>query len=486
MMRLSDIFCDIQTKEWIGGGEQSITSLEYDSRRVSSGVCFFAVEGSVSDGHQFIGAAVASGAAAIVCERLPIELHPGVSYIVVEDSHRVLGLAAAQFYSHPSRELKLVGITGTNGKTTTATLLYDLFRGLGYRVGLISTVEYRIDSRRVESTHTTPDAVRLQSMMREMVDCGCDYCFMEVSSHSIVQQRIAALHFAGALFSNITHDHLDYHHTFAEYIKAKKGLFDSLSAEAFALSNIDDRNGRVMLQNCSASHYSYSLRSMADFRCRIVEMHIDSMLLRIGSDEIWVGTTGRFNAYNILAIYSVARLLGVEHNEVLVALSSLKAVCGRFEAISLGSGATAIIDYAHTPDALQSVINTVEEIISVEQQLIVVCGCGGDRDTTKRAAMGAIATSHAALTIFTSDNPRSESPEAIIEQMRSGVTQRSARHLSIVDRGEAIRTALTFAQRGDVVLIAGKGHEKYQIVGDQKLHFDDHEVVREFNENIKL
>ncbi len=485
MKSLDKIFEGVATKEWIGGRNVQVGSLEYDSRSVVGGSCFFAIKGELSDGHQFIERAVESGACAVVCERLPMAVDPAVSYIVVEDSHEALGTVADAYYDHPSRSLKLVGVTGTNGKTTTATLLYDLFRLLGYRVGLISTVCYCIDSDRRESTHTTPDAVRLNSMIREMVDAGCDYCFMEVSSHAVVQRRIAGLRFAGALFSNITHDHLDYHHTFAEYIKAKKGLFDALTKDAFALTNIDDRNGQVMLQNCSASRYTYSLRQMADFRCKIVEMHLDSMLLRIEGDEIWVNSTGRFNGYNSLAIYAVARLLGVPHAEVVVALSAQRAVCGRFETMSLEGGVTAIIDYAHTPDALESVIATIEEITSPEQKLIVVCGCGGDRDRTKRPEMGQIATKSASLAIFTSDNPRSEDPQTIISEMIAGVRNPQARHLSIVDRREAIRTALTFAQSGDVVLIAGKGHETYQIVGDKKLHFDDHEVVREFNQTKK-
>ncbi|MFR9503379.1 MAG: UDP-N-acetylmuramoyl-L-alanyl-D-glutamate--2,6-diaminopimelate ligase [Rikenellaceae bacterium] len=485
MKRLTEIFKNIDVKRWVGSGDIAIGNLEYDSRAVGDQSCFFALRGTLSDGHAYIDSAIERGARGVVCEQLPESLAPFVSYILVEDSHLALGVAAAELYDNPSRELKLMGITGTNGKTTTATLLYDLFRTLGYRVGLISTVVYCIDEQRIESTHTTPDAVRLQSMLRQMVDCGCEYCFMEVSSHAIVQNRISGLSFTGALFSNITHDHLDYHHTFAEYIKAKKRLFDTLPKQAFAITNIDDRNGEVMLQNCRASRYTYSLRSMASYRCKIVEMHLNAMLLRLDGEEIWVGSTGRFNAYNMLAIYSVARLLGVDKRECLVALSSLQAVCGRFETMPLPNGATAIIDYAHTPDALESVISTIEEIIAPEQQLIVVCGCGGERDREKRPKMAQIATSHASLSIFTSDNPRSEDPQVILSEMVEGVTDRTARYISIVDRREAIRTALLFAQRGDVVLIAGKGHEKYQIIGDRKLHFDDHEVVHEISKNEK-
>ncbi len=482
MKSLKELFQNIEYQKWIGGKEAEINSLEYDSRKVTPQSCFFAILGTQSDGHAFIPAAIEQGAVAIVCQRLPEEAilnTKNITYIIVEDSQKTLGEAAATLYNNPSRELQLIGVTGTNGKTTTATLLYDLFRSLGYKVGLISTVSYCIDSESYNSTHTTPDAVRLHSMIREMVDAGCDYCFMEVSSHAIVQERIAGLQFAGALFSNITHDHLDYHHTFAEYIKAKKRLFDSLPKSAFAVTNIDDRNGEIMLQNCAARKYSYSLRSMADFKVKIIEMHLDSMLLKLDGEEIWVNSTGRFNAYNILAIYSIARLLGVSQGETLVAISSLKSVCGRFETMRLKNGSTAIVDYAHTPDALESVIETIKEIITPEQQLIIVCGCGGNRDRAKRPEMARIATSHASLSIFTSDNPRNEDPQQILNEMLAGVTDMSARYLSILDRREAIRTAVLFSKPSDVILVAGKGHENYQIIGDTKIHFDDHEVLQE-------
>ncbi len=479
MKKLQDIFKNIAYRQLLGAADLAIEKLEYDSRSVSSGDCFFALVGTLSDGHSFIEAAIDRGAVAVVCEQLPQQLRDAVTYITVEDSHKALGLAASALYDNPSASLQVVGVTGTNGKTTTATLLYDLFRSLGYSVGLISTVTYCIDDENWESTHTTPDAIALQGMLRRMVDHGCQYCFMEVSSHAIVQHRIAGLTFAGALFSNITHDHLDYHKTFAEYIKAKKGLFDSLPTSAFALTNLDDRNGEVMLQNCKAQKHSYSLRSMASFRAKIVEMHLDSMLLRIDGNETWVSSTARFNAYNMLAIYSVARLLGISKSESLVALSSLNAVCGRFETLRLPNGVTAIIDYAHTPDALKNVIATIEEIIAQPQQLIVVCGCGGDRDRAKRPEMARIATQSASLSIFTSDNPREEDPQEILRQMVAGVSSNAARHITILDRREAIRTALLFAKGGDVVLIAGKGHEKYQIIGKEKFHFSDHEVVQE-------
>ena len=370
-----------------------------------------------------------------------------------------------------------MGVTGTNGKTTTATLLYDLFRALGYEAGLISTVVYRIGSREVESTHTTPDAVRLNAMLREMVDCGCEYCFMECSSHAIVQERIRGLHFTGGLFTNLTHDHLDYHKTFAEYLRAKKLFFDALPKGAFALVNIDDRNGRVMVQNTRATVKTLSLRSLADFRCKVVEMLPDGMLLRIDGSEVWVKFLGRFNASNLLTIYAAAMMLGQRREEVLTAMSALHSVSGRLEYIRAEDGTTAVVDYAHTPDALENVLSTLEEIRRADQRIIVVCGCGGDRDRTKRPEMARIALKYASTAIFTSDNPRTEDPEAILRDMVEGLPT-DARYLKIADRAEAIRTAAMMAQAGDILLIAGKGHETYQIVGTEKSHFDDREQVR--------
>ena len=384
---------------------------------------------------------------------------------------------AAAFYGHPSRELKLVGITGTNGKTTTATLLYDLMRAMGHKAGLVSTVVYKIDDRSVEATHTTPDSIRLNAMMREMVDAGCEYCFMECSSHALVQERTRGLHFAGGLFSNITRDHLDFHKTFAAYIKAKQSFFDALPADAFALTNIDDRNGRVMVQNTAARVATCSLRSMADFRCKIIEQHLDGMLLRIDDREVWVALPGQFNACNLLMVYGAARLLGFGRDEVLRCLSSLRSVPGRFEVVRANDGTMAVVDYAHTPDALENVICTIEQTRTPDRQLIVVCGCGGDRDRTKRPEMAAIAVKHATTAIFTSDNPRRESPEAILDEMTAGLDP-AARYLRIVDRAEAIRTAAMLAKPGDVVLVAGKGHEDYQIIGTEKRRFDDREEVR--------
>ena len=477
MKKLSELLSATTVGELLGDSETAIHGLTYDSRAVGAGDCFFAVPGTLRDGHDFIPAAVGAGAAAIVCERIPEMPAPGVAYVRVPDAAGAMADMAAAFYDHPSRELRLVGITGTNGKTTTATLLYDLVRALGYRAGLISTVVYRIDGREVEATHTTPDAIRLNALMRGMVDAGCDYCFMECSSHAIVQERTRGLDFAGGIFSNITHDHLDYHKTFAEYIRAKKRFFDALPAGAFALTNADDRNGSVMVQNTAARVHTYSLRAMADFRCKIVEMHLDGMLLRLDGRELWVGLLGRFNAYNLLAVYATACLLGLDREEVLRVLSTLHPVSGRFEILRAANGTSAVVDYAHTPDALENVLRTIEEIRTLAQQLIVVCGCGGDRDRTKRPEMAQIAVRYATTAIFTSDNPRHESPEAILDEMIAGLDP-SARYLRIADRAEAIRTAVMLARPGDVILVAGKGHETYQIIGDVKHHFDDREEVR--------
>ena len=474
MKRLS--FGRTAVRRIVGPAEREIAKLTYDSRRVECGDCFFAVAGTQCDGHDFIPAAVGRGAAAVVCQRLPEVLAPAVTYVEVADTNAAMADLAAAFYDDPSRELKVVGITGTNGKTTTATLLHDLFRALGYEAGLISTVVYRIGGRETEATHTTPDAIRLNAMMREMADAGCAYCFMECSSHAIVQERIRGLRFAGGIFSNITHDHLDYHKTFAEYIRAKKLFFDALPAGAFALTNIDDRNGRVMVQNTAATVRTLSLRSAADFRCRIVEQHPDGMLLRIDGDEAWFRFLGRFNAYNLLTVYAAARLLGQDKREVLQTMSTLAPVRGRFETIRAADGTTAVVDYAHTPDALENVLRTIGEIRRPGQRLIVVCGCGGDRDRTKRPEMAAIAVKYADTAVFTSDNPRREEPEAILDEMVAGLDPK-ARYLRIADRAEAIRTASMLAAAGDILLVAGKGHETYQIGGDEKRRFDDREEV---------
>ncbi len=453
-----------------GPAERPVAHLVYDSRRVEAGDCFFAVCGTQSDGHDYIDMAVERGAAAVVCQRMPAAPHEGVTYVEVEDTNAAMADLAAAWYGHPSRELKLVGVTGTNGKTTT------LFRGLGYEAGLISTVVYCVGARRTEATHTTPDAIRLNALLREMVDAGCGYCFMECSSHAIVQDRIRGLHFAGGIFTNLTHDHLDYHKTFAEYLRAKKSFFDALPRGAFALTNLDDRNGEVMVQNTRAAVSTLSLRAAADFRCKVVEQHADGMLLRIDGREVWAGLLGRFNASNLLSVYAAALLLGQPKEEVLRLLSTLRPVDGRFEYVRANDGTTAVVDYAHTPDALENVLRTLGDIRRPVQRMLVVCGCGGDRDRTKRPEMAHIAVKHADTAIFTSDNPRTEDPAAILDEMTAGLAA-DGRWLRIADRAEAIRTAAMLAAPGDLILLAGKGHETYQIVGTEKLRFDDREQI---------
>jgi UDP-N-acetylmuramoyl-L-alanyl-D-glutamate--2,6-diaminopimelate ligase len=477
MKRLNDILDGVRVQAIENPTNPIVGGLTYDSRAVKDGDCFFAVRGTQSDGHRYIASAIERGAKSIICEEMPEVRNADVAYVVVEDSNIAMAHMAAAFYDHPSEELRLVGVTGTNGKTTTATLLYDMFMAMGYKAGLISTVIYRIGERSVASTHTTPDSIRLNQMMREMVDEGCDYCFMEVSSHAAAQHRIEALRFQGALFSNLTHDHLDYHGTYKEYIRAKKSFFDGLDKDAWAVVNIDDRNGEVMLQNCNAKHYRLSLRSMADFRTKIVEMLPDGMLLNIDNQEVWVKFTGGFNAYNLTTVYAAATLLGIDKLEVLTTLSKLTPVAGRFETIIAEDRTMAIVDYAHTPDALDNVLQTIEEVRRDEQRLYVVCGCGGDRDKTKRPEMAAIAVKYATTAIFTSDNPRTESPEAILDDVVAGVGT-AKNYLRITDRREAIRTAAMLAQPGDIILIAGKGHEDYQIIGTEKHHFDDREEIR--------
>ncbi|MBQ5860836.1 MAG: UDP-N-acetylmuramoyl-L-alanyl-D-glutamate--2,6-diaminopimelate ligase, partial [Alistipes sp.] len=452
MKQLSELLTSTAVVQFLTSSDPEIGALEYDSRKIKAGDCFFAVRGTQSDGHNYIASAIESGAVAVVCQTLPQQLNEGVSYIVVEDSNKAMADMAAAFYDYPSEELELVGVTGTNGKTTVATLLCDLFQLLGHKAGLISTVVYRVGEREIASTHTTPDAIRLNAMLREMVDEGCDYCFMEVSSHSVVQERIRGLQFAGGIFTNLTHDHLDYHGTFAEYIKAKRLFFDSLPKSAFALTNIDDRNGEVMVQNAVAKVSRYSLRSMADFRCKVLEMLFDGMLLDVCDREVWVQLLGRFNAYNLLAVYGTATLLGKSSDEVLQAMSALKKVNGRFEPMRSESGITAIVDYAHTPDALENVIATINDIRREGQKLIVVCGCGGDRDATKRPEMGRIASREADIAIFTSDNPRTENPETILDQMEAGKWEGS-RTLRISDRAQAIHTAVMLAATGDIILV---------------------------------
>ena len=481
-MKLNDILSGIWIVSLHGDPGAEIADITFDSRTVGKGSLFVAVEGVHADGHDFIPKAVEAGAAAVLCRVLPQELAPGVTYAQTENTDRALAEAAARFYGQPSRKLKLVGVTGTNGKTSIATLLYRLFRNLGHKAGLISTITYVVDDREIPSTHTTPDALRLNRMLAEMAEAGCEYCFMEVSSHSIVQGRIWGLHFAGGIFTNITHDHLDYHKTFANYIKAKQGFFDMLPASAFALFNKDDRNGEVMVQHTKAKKYSYALRAFADFKCRILESHFEGTELEMDGSEVWVRFIGRFNAYNLTAIYGAARLLGVEKETVLRELSTLGSVAGRFEYLIAPNGVVAVVDYAHTPDALENVIDTINQIKRPEQKLYCVVGCGGDRDRTKRPEMAVIAAGKADFAVFTSDNPRTEDPAAILREVVAGVEGKPeymGRYVTVPDRAEAIRTAVVLASRGDrdIVLVAGKGHETYQEVCGVRHHFDDKEQL---------
>lgn len=483
-MNLRDLVVDLRPIEVIGDDLVEIGSIEFDSRAVSSGAAFVAVRGEVSDGHLYIYKAIENGARAVICQQLPEEINEAVTYVLTKDSHSALGKIASTFYGNPSRKLKLVGITGTNGKTTTATLLYDIFKKAGYKVGLISTVIYQIDDREVSSTHTTPDAIRLNKMMAEMVECGCEYCFMEVSSHSLVQRRTEGLTFAGAAFTNITLDHLDYHKTFAEYIRAKKMLFDSLDSAAFAITNKDDRNGMVMLQNCAARKLTYALRGLADYKCKIIEEHFDGMLLQINGNEIWVRFIGGFNAYNLTLVFGIASQLGIAQEELLQIMSTLHSVRGRFEHVTAENGVIGIVDYAHTPDALQNVIDTINDLRDSKQKLYVVVGCGGDRDRSKRPIMASIAVKGGDMAILTSDNPRSEDPQAILDEMKTGLTPNSD-YITICDRREAIRTALKLAKPNDIVLIAGKGHETYQEIKGVRNHFDDLEEFFNAGQTIK-
>ena len=479
-MILKELLKGVTYSALSGSGEIEVAGLTYDSRTVSKGNCFFAVAGTAVDGHNFIAKAIEGGAVAVVCQHIPTEVaDANCTFVVVEDTNVAMGVIASNFYGNPSHELKVVGVTGTNGKTTIATLLYDLVQSMGYKAGLISTVVYKVGAKEIVSTHTTPDAIRLNAMMREMVDEGCEYCFMECSSHAIVQHRIEGLRFVGGLFTNITHEHLDYHKTFAEYIRAKKSFFDALPKSAFALVNCDDRNGEVMLQNTKASRYTLSLQKMADFRAKVVEMMAEGMELRIDNKEVWVQFLGRFNAYNLLTVYGAAVLLGFDKEVVLEHLSILRPVSGRFETVIAKDGTTAVVDFAHTPDALENIIKTIDELRQGGQRLIVVCGCGGDRDKTKRPVMGGMAAKMADIAIFTSDNPRTEDPEQILREMEAGV-ESGDKYLKITDRHEAIKTAVMLAEPRDIILLAGKGHEDYQIIGTEKHHFNDKEVVKEY------
>ena len=478
MMKIDDILKGIDIVSLTEGISPAITNIEFDSRKVSSGSLFVAVKGYNSDGHDFISEAVASGSSAVICEKLPEDPHKDICWIQTVDSAKALGFAASNFFGNPSSSLKLVGVTGTNGKTTIATLLYRMFQRLGYKCGLFSTVCNYVNGKELPASHTTPDPIHLNNLLSQMVATGCDFAFMEVSSHSSDQQRIAGLRFEGGIFTNLTHDHLDYHKTFDNYLAAKKRFFDMLPADSFALINSDDRNGRVMVQNCKARHFTYSVRGMADYRCNIIEQGFEGMALKILGEEVWTRFIGDFNASNLLAVSAASELLGASRKEVLTILSDLLPVAGRLEVIKSPGGISGIVDYAHTPDALLNVIDTINKIREGDVQLITVVGAGGDRDRTKRPKMALISAEGSSKIILTSDNPRTEDPEKILDEMEAGISPDLKRKtLRISDRREAIKTAVMLAERGDVILVAGKGHETYQEIMGVKYHFDDREEL---------
>lgn len=489
-MKLKDVLRKVKPLETIGSMETEITDVQIDSRKVKKGSLFIAERGTQTDGHVFIPAAVKNGAAAVVCETMPEEIDGNTVLVRLESTEAAAGPIATQFYGDPSRKLKLVGVTGTNGKTTIATLLYNMFRKFGYKCGLCSTVCNYIDGEAVPADHTTPDPVTLNYLLGRMADAGCQYAFMEVSSHSIAQKRIGGLVFAGGIFTNLTRDHLDYHKTFENYRDAKKAFFDGLPKTAFAITNGDDKNGMIMVQNTAATVKTYSTRSMADFRARILEMSFEGMLLEIDGREVSVPFVGKFNVSNLLAVYGAARMLGREAMEILTTLSTLHSVAGRFETLRSPSGYTAIVDYAHTPDALVNVLSAIHEVLkesrSLESKVITVCGAGGNRDKGKRPIMAAEAANRSDRVVITSDNPRFEDPQAIINDMTAGLTAAQRRKVvTIADRREAIKAACMMADKGDVILIAGKGHEDYQEISGVKHHFDDREEVRKVFEQEK-
>lgn len=484
MKLLKDILYKVALVEVVGSTNTAITAISFDSRKIEKDSLFIAIKGTQSDGHKYIDDTIAKGAIAVLCEELPENINEKITYVKVNDTTAALGIVASNFYDNPSEQLSLVGVTGTNGKTTTVTLLFNLFKKLGHKTGLLSTVKNQINNEVIPSTHTTPDAIQLNALLRQMVDKGCTHCFMEVSSHAVVQNRIAGVHFAGAVFTNITHDHLDYHKTFEEYIKAKKGFFDHLSSDAFALVNKDDANGMVMVQNSKASKKTYSLRAMADYRCKVVENQFSGLLLNIDNQDVWSKLIGNFNAYNLLAVYAIAILLKEDKTNVLTTLSTLGSVEGRFQYVRTDNGVVGIVDYAHTPDALVNVLKTIHDIRTGNEQVITVVGCGGDRDAAKRPIMAKIACDMSNRVILTSDNPRSEEPESIIQQMQKGVDGVNYKKaVSITDRNEAIKMACSVAKSGDIILVAGKGHEKYQEIKGVKHPFDDMLVLKD---NLKL
>jgi UDP-N-acetylmuramoyl-L-alanyl-D-glutamate--2,6-diaminopimelate ligase len=479
-MKLNELLKNVEVLNTQGDVDVEITGVNIDSRRIEAGHLFVAIPGTVTDGHKFIPKAIELGATAVLCEKLPEEQDPKVTFVQVASTESCVGEVATQFYGDPSRKLKLVGVTGTNGKTTIATLLYNMFRKFGHKCGLLSTVCNYIEDEAIPADHTTPDPIELNRLLAQMVDAGCEYAFMECSSHAIAQKRIGGLKFAGGLFTNLTRDHLDYHKTFENYRDAKKAFFDGLEKDAFAITNADDKNGMVMVQNCKANVKTYSTRTMADFKAKIIECHFEGMYLDINGKEVGVQFIGKFNVSNLLAVYGAAVMLGKKPEDILLIMSTLKSVNGRLEPIHSPEGYTAIVDYAHTPDALENVLNAIHEVLNGKGKVITVCGAGGNRDKGKRPIMAQEAVKQSDKVIITSDNPRFEEPQDIINDMLAGLDQKQMKKVvSIVDRKEAIKTAVMLAEKGDVILIAGKGHEDYQEVKGVKHHFDDREVVRE-------
>ena len=480
MITLKDILYKVSLEKVVGNTAVAFRELQFDSRKVGLDDVFIAIKGTQSDGHQFIKKAINQGALAVVCQQMPKEIINGITYLQVQDTQQALAIMASHFYGNPSAELQLVGVTGTNGKTTIATLLYTLFTSAGYKVGLLSTIKVIIGTTEHAATHTTPDSLAINKYLRQMVDAGVAYCFMEVSSHGIDQKRTEGLHFAGGIFTNLSHDHLDYHTSFKQYRDVKKTFFDGLPKTAFALTNADDKNGPVMLQNTKARKYTYALKTIADYKAQILENQLQGLLLKINNQELWVKLIGNFNAYNLLAIYATAEQLGLEELEILQLLSTLESVDGRFQYLVSEGKITAIIDYAHTPDALKNVLETINTIRSGNEQLITVVGCGGDRDVEKRPKMGAIAAQLSTKVIFTSDNPRSENPDTIIQHIEAGVPpQHYKKTIAISDRKQAIKTACQMAKQHDIILVAGKGHETYQEIQGVRSEFDDRKTISE-------
>ena len=480
MKLLKDILYRVTINRVIGSTSVAINNIEFDSRKIEFNDVFVAIKGVLSDGHNYIEKATDLGALVIICEKIPDKIINGITYVEVDNSNLALSVLAANYYGNPSDDIQLIGITGTNGKTTVATLLYKLFKKAGFKVGLLSTVKIFIDNKEYKATHTTPDSLTINKYLKEMVDEGIEFCFMEVSSHGIDQMRTRNLNFKGAVFTNLSHDHLDYHKDFAAYRDVKKMFFDQLPKNAFALTNSDDKNGKYMLQNTKAKKYTYALKSIADYKSQVLENQFNGLLLKINGQELWVKLIGNFNAYNLLAIYAVADLLGLENLEILQLMSELESVDGRFQYVVSKNNITAIVDYAHTPDALKNILETINAIRSKNEDLITIIGCGGDRDVAKRPKMGNIAASLSSKVIFTSDNPRSENPATIIESMEKGVSgENFNKTLSIADRKQAIKTACQLAKNGDIILIAGKGHETYQEINGKRIDFDDYKIINE-------